>query len=338
MYVPPSSTNPWGPSPRSAPAPERRSDSAARPSPKTAHRWLIGAVVASTILLALALIETGLHVQLTAADTLPYYAAALVALALRLTTRGTARPMVRRIARCAEYYALFTFIVLMGAIASYPVAAASHGFVDAGLARFDTVLHFDWLAWYRMVAAHPSLQVIGRIAYESIYWPPVVLLGYYAWTDRERDAWRFMARFWVAAVLTLLVFRFMPAIGPLAYLWHGPVPYMPESALWQPELIPPLRLHAMHLIDLGTLRGLVSAPSFHTAAAVLYIVAAWPIRRLRLPLLLLNGAMLIATPVEGTHYLTDMLIGALVAGSAIMVHDWTAGWRRLAAQMTLATA
>ncbi|WP_375395250.1 phosphatase PAP2 family protein [uncultured Sphingomonas sp.] len=295
-----------------------------RTSGSAALRWLIGAVASSTILLTIALVETGLRVQLTAWDTLPYYAAVMIAILLRTATRGTARPVLRRVTRCAEYYTFFTFIVLLGAIASYPVAAATHGFVDEGLARFDTLLHFDWMTWYRVVVMHPGLQRIGRMAYESIYWPPVILLGYYAWTERDRDAWRFMSRFWVAAILTLIVFRFMPAIGPLAYLWHGPVPYMPESALWQPELIPPLRLHAMHLIDLGTLRGLVSAPSFHTAAAVLYIVAAWPIRGLRVPLILLNGAMLLATPVEGTHYLTDMLIGALVAGCAVGLHDWMA--------------
>lgn len=329
--MPQSSTNPWV-TPDRPPVPF-----GPLAAPSTALRWLIGAVVASTLLLIFALLETGLRVQLTAADALPYYAATLVAIALRVTAQATGRPVLRRIARCAEYYTFFTFIVLLGAIASYPVAAASHGFVDAGLARFDTMLHFDWMAWYRTVAAHPMLQRIGRAAYESIYWPPVILLGYYAWTNRDGDAWRFMSRFWVAAILTLAVFRFMPAIGPLAYLWQGPVPYMPESALWQPELIPPLRLHAVHLIDLGTLRGLVSAPSFHTAAAVLYIVAAWPIRRLRVPLIVLNGAMLLATPVEGTHYLTDMLIGALVAGVAIGLHDWIA-YRRPTANMVSATA
>ena len=334
MYVPPSSTNPWVTPTRLIPSHARST----RPSPPIGRRWLIGAVAASTLLLALLLLKTGLRVLLTAADTLPYYAAAAITIGLNAATRGTERPLLRRVARSAEYYTLFTFIALLGAIASYPVAAASHGFVDAGLARVDALLHFDWIAWYRTVAAHPLLQRIGRFAYESIYWSPVILLGYYAWTEREREAWRFMARFWTAAVLTLGVFRFMPAIGPLAYLWHGAVPYMPESALWQPELIPPLRLHAMHLIDLGTLRGLVSAPSFHTAAAVLYIVAAWPIRRLRVPLILLNGAMLIATPVEGTHYLTDMLIGALVAGCAIGLHDWLASQRQTAPTAVLATA
>ena len=51
-------------------------------------------------------------------------------------------------------------------------------------------------------------------------------------------------------------------------------------------------------------------------SAVLYIIAAWPIRRLRWPLLALNIAMLLATPVEGTHYLTDMIVGAMVAVAA----------------------
>ena len=92
---------------------------------------------------------------------------------------------------------------------------------------------------------------------------------------------------------------------------------MPDSGLWQPELIPALRHHAIHAIDLGELRGLVSAPSFHTAAGVLYIATAWRIRQLRWPVLGLNAAMLIATPVEGTHYLADMLLGALVAAVAL---------------------
>ncbi|HSI16732.1 MAG TPA: phosphatase PAP2 family protein, partial [Sphingomonas sp.] len=83
------------------------------------------------------------------------------------------------------------------------------------------------------------------------------------------------------------------------------------------QLIPELRLHMFHVIDLGAIRGLVSAPSFHTASAVLFIAAAWPWRTLRWPLLALNVAMLISTPVEGTHYLSDMILGAAVAGVAL---------------------
>jgi len=52
---------------------------------------------------------------------------------------------------------------------------------------------------------------------------------------------------------------------------------------------------------------------------VIYIRSAWRVRGLRWPVLALNVAMLLSTPVEGTHYLADMLIGALVAMAAILV-------------------
>uniref|UniRef100_UPI00315822DD phosphatase PAP2 family protein n=1 Tax=Sphingomonas sp. H160509 TaxID=2955313 RepID=UPI00315822DD len=109
----------------------------------------------------------------------------------------------------------------------------------------------------------------------------------------------------------------MPAIGPFSYLWHQPIAYMPESEQWQHGLIPALRDHSVRVVDLGHLRGIVSAPSFHAAAATLYINAAWRLPRLRWPVLALNTAMLLSTPVEGTHYLIDILLGTIVALAAI---------------------
>ncbi|WP_375381911.1 phosphatase PAP2 family protein [uncultured Sphingomonas sp.] len=221
------------------------------------------------------------------------------------------------IAEGALHCGLITVMSLLGAVATYPVAGLSRGFVDETLQRIDVELHFDWLAWYEAVAAHPTLQIVGHLAYQSIYLSPAVLFAWYAWHGRRADARAFLGAYWLAAFLTIALSGAMPAEGPFALLWHRAIPYMPDSGLWQPELIPALRHHAVHAVDLGELRGLVSAPSFHTAAAVLYIAAAWPIRRLRWPLLALNVAMLLSTPVEGTHYFVDMLLGALVAAVAL---------------------
>ena len=63
----------------------------------------------------------------------------------------------------------------------------------------------------------------------------------------------------------------------------------------------------------AALVGLVSFPSFHTAAATLLAIAAWPDRRLRAVILPMDAAMLLSIPVEGTHYLIDMIGGAGVA-------------------------
>jgi membrane-associated phospholipid phosphatase len=94
---------------------------------------------------------------------------------------------------------------------------------------------------------------------------------------------------------------------------------MPTSALYQEQLIPALRARTFTRVDLGALRGLVCAPSFHTVCAVLYILTAWPIKKLRWWLVGLNIVMLLAVPVEGTHYLTDMIAGMLVALFATFV-------------------
>jgi hypothetical protein len=272
---------------------------------------------ASSLLLA----RAGLRVDLWGRSALPFWAAASVAALLRLVVRQRKWHGARAIGDAAEYVALFTTMALMGAVTSYPVAALTHGYADAALEGIDTHLGFDWLAWYRLVAAHRALQWLGVAAYENIYVTPAILLGWWAWRNNRREAHRLLAGMWLSGVITLSLFSLMPAVGPFSFLWRGPIPYMPVSELWQPDLIPLLRAHAVHVIDLEQLRGLVSAPSFHAASATLYIAAAWRTRELRWPLLAANGAMLLATPVEGTHYLADIILGAVVAIAAMTIVD-----------------
>lgn len=276
-------------------------------------RWLVRAVLGTIAAVGLLLFQSGLTIDARGSMV------ALVALGGLLLTRSMygvdrVRRVRHRIARdAAEYVGLAAAVCLFGAIASYPDAAGSSGFVDAKLQAIDHFLGFDWLAWYRLVAAHPLLQSGGRIAYAAVFITPLILLGYFAYTGRQGEARLFISAFWLAAVLTLLLFHFLPAAGPLAWLWRGPIPYMPTSALYTAHLIPLLRHHSLHRINLVELRGLVCVPSFHAACAVLYTLAAWPVARLRWPVTAVNAAMLLATPVEGTHYLADMIAGAGVA-------------------------
>jgi hypothetical protein len=283
------------------------------------RRHLLVALFASLCMLAGLMHAAQLAIDPWRASNLPYYAAALIVLTLRFGLPRTAWRHATAVARMSEYVALFVAISLMGATASYPVSALTHGYADAALQRVDMALGFDWVGWYRAVAAHPALQVLGTAAYRSIYLTPALLLWSWARDGEQDRAYRFLAGFWLAGVVTLAIFSLMPAVGPFSYLWHGAIPYMPESELWQPGLIPALRAHDVHIVDLGQLRGLVSAPSFHTAAAVMYIAAAWRSAALRWPVLAINVAMLLSTPVEGTHYLADMILGAAVAALSLAV-------------------
>lgn len=279
--------------------------------------WLLIGIATSAACVAALLYDAGIAIDPRAPSTRLFALAFALLAAIRVLARDPSTP-AQRIARdLAESVGLFMGIGLLGAVATYPLAANTRGSVDATLQAIDQALHFDWLGWYQLVAAHRTLQLVGTAAYQSIYVTPALILVHYATAERRADARSFVATFWFAAVMSLAAFRCIPALGPLATLWHGPVPYLPESGLYEADLFPALRAHAVHVVELGTLRGLVSAPSFHTVSAVLYIAAGWRIARLRWTILALNGAMLLSIPIEGTHYLADMIAGLLVAIAAL---------------------
>ena len=282
-----------------------------------ASRFLVAAVAISIVVVALLMIGAQLTIAWFSLGALAFLLAFAVLAIVRWRYRHPSTGGARIARDVAEYVGLSTAISLVGAVASYPVAGFSHGFADHWLQRCDLALHFDWLAWYRVTAAHPLLQSVSRAAYALIYLSPAVLLGYFAVSNRRREAYDFMAAVWLSAVITLFGFWFMPAVGPFAYLWHQPIVYLPVSDLWQPDLIPHLRDHTMRSVDPGHLVGLVSAPSFHAAAAVLIMVFAARHAAVRIPLILANVAMLLSTPVEGTHYLIDLILGAAVALVAV---------------------
>ncbi|MFW2853397.1 phosphatase PAP2 family protein [Sphingomonas sp. TX0543] len=275
--------------------------------------WLVWSILASVSAVALLMALN----SMTAKVDLGLAAFVTTALGGASTIRFLFRGALSG-ARCiwrdaAEYYGLFVSICIVGALAAYPISGMSSGFVDAALQQIDDAIGFEWLAWYRFVTEHTAIQWSERVAYETIFLSPAVLLGYFAFTGRKDEARRFIASFWLTALLTLILFAFLPAKGPLAFLWHGPLPYIPASALYQAELITALRCKMASPIDLGALHGLVAAPSFHAASAVLYVRAAWTIKPLRWPITIMNLTMLLATPVEGTHYLADIIAGAAVA-------------------------
>lgn len=273
---------------------------------------VIGTAISAVCVIAL-LADAGIVIDLRAPGSLVFAAILALAFGVRHALRKPASALQRVSRDIAETFGLFTFISLLGAVSTYPIASQTQGTIDPMLQRIDVALHFDWLAWYRVVASNRALQILGTAAYQSIYLSPALILGYCAWADKRAAARGFIASFWVAAVIALCLFRCWPAAGPLATLWHGPIPYQTDSGTYEAQLIPLLRSHGLRAVDLGDLRGLVSAPSFHTASAIIYIVAAWPFARIRKPILLINLAMLLSTPVEGTHYLSDMLAGAAVA-------------------------
>lgn len=287
--------------------------------PRIPVSWVVTGLSLSCIFVGVMMRRAGIGVSL--------FNTGFVLSAIALGTLAALRYAAHRPATLGQYRLrdfsenMFLFVVtcLLGVFATYPAAAATTGFTDPALARMDEWLHFDWIAMYRLVLEYPMLRTASAIAYSMIYVSPIILMAAFAWTHRADEAREFLITFWLGATITVLLFMQLPAEGPLAYLWQGPIPYMPTSALYQEQMIPALRDRSLNAIDMTALRGLVCAPSFHTVSAVLYMAAAWPIARLRWPMIAINVAMLLATPIEGTHYLIDMVVGLFVAIAAIVL-------------------
>ena len=64
--------------------------------------------------------------------------------------------------------------------------------------------------------------------------------------------------------------------------------------------------------------GIITFPSLHAALAVIIVAALWPVRLARWACVLLNAVVLAATPIEGSHYLADVLAGLVVAAVSLV--------------------
>ncbi len=127
----------------------------------------------------------------------------------------------------------------------------------------------------------------------------------------------------IALAVTIVISIFVPAVGTYYGLNLSPAERFPllDSSNYVAQLrdIVALRNGSLRHLELFKLVGIVSFPSFHTASAVLYCWALWPVRGLRWVTIGLSTWMIAATPVIGAHYVIDVVGGAAVAGGSIFL-------------------
>jgi membrane-associated phospholipid phosphatase len=190
---------------------------------------------------------------------------------------------------------------------------------DETLARADALLGFDWLWLFSIYQSHPWIIPYSDFAYSSMVWQlPLIPIALFV-LGQDQRAWIFLTAWAVAGIITAVIYPFLPAEGP--FLHYGITPAdLPELKITFPWYIGPLieALQNGEIRDLSKATGLVSFPSFHTAAGVMFMWAAFEIRWLRVPAIVLNAAMIASTIVHGSHYFVDLAGGVLVAGVAIV--------------------
>lgn len=205
---------------------------------------------------------------------------------------------------------------------TYLTTSVSLPLLDTRLLAWDRALGFDFLSLLDFVNRHPELIPLIARAYGSINFQMILMVlalplaGCYL---RGAEA---VCAYVLALLATTTIAILVPAIGVYQVLGLQPsdYPYFEPQGYYDTlRDAPLLRAGLLHKLHLTQLVGVVTFPSFHAGAAILYMWAFWPLRWLRPVVIPWNIVMIVATPLGGGHYLSDILAGIAVSVAAIMV-------------------
>lgn len=125
----------------------------------------------------------------------------------------------------------------------------------------------------------------------------------------------FLETFLFTAVICTAIGMFFPAKAAVA-MYYGDAKTLANldtlPGVYHIEAMQRLRSGMPFALDLNDLPGLVTFPSFHTAAGIILVISFW--RTILFPIVLVYSAIMIAsTPVLGGHYFVDLIGGTVVA-------------------------
>lgn len=196
---------------------------------------------------------------------------------------------------------------------SYVAAAASLPLQDSTLAYLDHAVRFDWKALLVFLQQWPRLSRPMHVAYLSLMPQTVAAVLLLGFTGRLAWIRAYVLAFILAALVTIAISAIVPAEG--AWLHYGisdaaaPLPLSHTS--W--PVFFGLRDGSVRLLTGIGSEGIITFPSLHAALGVILIMAFWPVRIARWIAVVINALMIVATPIDGSHYLVDVLAGIAIA-------------------------
>ncbi|MGB6538298.1 MAG: phosphatase PAP2 family protein [Xanthobacteraceae bacterium] len=223
-----------------------------------------------------------------------------------------------------ELIAQILLIIFLGELLTYAAATTGFPYRDAELFAVDRWLGFDVKAYFGLVDSHRALAIVSLLAYMSYLWQAPVVFIVLSLTSRIERLQDFAVSLIVSLTITIAIFALFPALGWYGYLRLDLSAF--TNILFFPDFVSHVKeLHSgtLRAIPVDDIRGLISFPSYHSAAAVLAVWALWPIRMIRWPLLILNALMVASTPIEGTHYAIDVIGGLAVSALSLLIVIWT---------------
>lgn len=225
------------------------------------------------------------------------------------------RPMKRFEVLCAETAALLAFTAA-AAVLSILMTSVNLPLIDDKLAAFDAAIGFDWLSYVGFVNERPWLGTLSSLVYVTTLTQvalTVVALGLIGQVERVQ---RFVFAVMLGALICIVISALLPAAGALATIRPSTEFMMlnnPIVDLEYKQAFFDLRSGLARFISLDEPRGLIAFPSYHCTLSVLIVLAFVRVRFWFWPVLALNVAVILSTPVDGGHHFADAVGGIVVA-------------------------
>jgi membrane-associated phospholipid phosphatase len=236
--------------------------------------------------------------------------------------------------RCSHFLKGLAFLQLAWIairLLNHLTMTTSFAYADTILSAGDKMIGFDWMAYYQFVQARPLLIKLLDVSYTSLgslcflTFLVLVLLN-----EPKRTAF-FLETFFATALICTATGFLLPAQAAVVH-------YIGANAIFENFTQPPGLYHLKHLeqlrsgtaitFSLSALPGLVTFPSFHTAAGII-LAATFRGSPLFAVATIYSAVMISSTPVFGGHYLVDIIAGSLVALAVVKIATSSSRYRGL---------
>jgi membrane-associated phospholipid phosphatase len=205
-----------------------------------------------------------------------------------------------------------------GSILSYLLARRTGATWDSTLQRWDELLGFDWLAFVGVVDAHPWAAAILRMSYASLIPQIIAIVVALGFGYRFNQLQVVILGAMLAGTATIFLSPFFPAYGNYLHRGLSSVAFKhvhPWAGYAHAADLNGLRTGHFAILDLSEMQGIITFPSYHAALATVTAWGFWNSGNapLRWGGSIVSVTTIIATPVDGGHYLVDVLAGIAIA-------------------------
>jgi membrane-associated phospholipid phosphatase len=204
----------------------------------------------------------------------------------------------------------------VGAPLSYLAASANLPLQDHAFDIIDRALGLDWRGLLGWMNSQSALHPLFVLPYLSFTMQASITVLALAFSNRLLHLRTFTLAFMLSAIVCIAISAILPAEGTWGFYQLTPADYpaiVPATREIHLPIFHGLRDGSLRLLTGMTSEGIITFPSFHAALGVIFIVGLWPVPVLRWIGAVVNGLMILATPVDGGHYFIDVFAGIAIA-------------------------